>query len=513
MDINNAALKNILETYSQITTLSEIASLLEWDMNVNLPPSGAQTRAKQSAFLTEQLANQWQDPSLLHSLSDLIADSSNLSELEQAIVRVLDRASKVYRLIPKEIIIEQSRVTSEAFMAWQSAKHSGNFTEFEPHLDKIIDLSKTIADHLGYQDNPYDALLDLYDQGLTAATCKQVFGQIQKPLSQLVQRIKSSHEYQPTSPLIDGHYQFDETKQRHISLFVLQKMGYNFEAGRMDVALHPFSTEIGQGDTRVTTRYLPDDFRSSYNATMHEGGHALYTQGINPKFAGLPLKDELSYAIHESQSRFWENHIGRHPQFVAFMAPIFQATFPDQLGATSTQELVKLFNLVYDSPIRIEADEVSYCLHIIVRFELENDLINQKLKVKDLPEAWNAKVKDYLGIDVSDNRLGVLQDVHWSNGYIGYFPSYALGNLYAAQFTHAMAKSLDLDQLVSQGNLLPILAWLRENIHQYGSRYTADELANRVTGQSLNPTFYLDYLEDKYSKIYSLKSSNLKLLA
>jgi carboxypeptidase Taq len=237
---------------------------------------------------------------------------------------------------------------------------------------------------------------------------------------------------------------------------------------------------------------------------MHEGGHALYTQGISDEYADISLESELSFAIHESQSRFWENQIGRSPEFVRFMTPVFQAFFPEQLAEVGTETMVKVFNIVRPSLIRIEADEVTYCLHIMIRFELENDLMNDRLEVKDLPEAWRAKFKQYLGIEPQNDREGVLQDVHWSKGYIGYFPSYALGNLYAAQFTRQIKKGLDFEKLIGQGELGSIRSWLGENIHQYGSYYTAAELVQRVTGERLNPEYYSQYLEEKFGRIYQL---------
>ncbi len=504
MPITDPSIKKLLQLYQPIKTLQQIAGILDWDMNVNLPAAAGETRGNQNAFLAEQIAHHWHNPDITQLLDRLNDQHDNLSTDEQAVLQSLNHASRFYLKIPIDIVQEHARTTAEAFMVWQQAKTNNDFSLFAPQLEKIVQLTQVIADKLGYQHNPYDALLDLYDQGLTADFCATTFNQLQPQLTNLVARIQKAKNFQPDSPLLSESMLYPEQDQRQLSLFALKKMGYNFSSGRLDTAMHPFSTDLGLGDTRITTRYLPHDFRSSLSASMHEGGHALYTQGINPELADISLESELSFAIHESQSRFWENQVGRSPEFLTFMAPLFQAFFPDQLGQTSPDTFVQLFNQVKPSLIRIEADEVTYCLHILIRFELENDLINQKLAVKDLPEAWRAKFKQYLNTEPTTDAEGVLQDVHWSNGYIGYFPSYALGNLYAAQFTHQLKKELPFNQLLSQGELGSILSWLRTNIHQYGSSRTPDQLVQAITGEPLNPHYFINYLEEKFNTIYQL---------
>jgi carboxypeptidase Taq len=504
MVIKDKAVKRLFELYRPIKMLEEISYLLDWDMNVNLPEAAGETRGNQTAFVAEQIARHWHDEELAKLLGEILGRLDELSELEQAAVRTLEHAGQFYFKVPPAIVVESARTASESFMVWQQAKKENNFALFAPHLEKTLELSRIIADKLGYDHNSYNALLDLYDQGLTADFIATTFRRLQPQLTDLQSRILKAPEYQANSPLLAEDMLYPQSEQRQLSLFILKKMGYDFTSGRMDISTHPFSTGLGMGDVRITTRYLPHDFRSSFAASMHEGGHALYTQGISPELAEISLESELSFAIHESQSRFWENMVGRHPGFIAYMTPLFQAFFPEQLGQTDAATFVKLFNQVESSLIRIEADEVTYALHIMIRFELENDLINQRLKVLELPEAWRAKCKQYLGIEPQTDREGVLQDVHWSNGYIGYFPSYALGNLYAAQFTHQLRQELPFDELVSRGELGSILAWLRENIHQHGSRYSAAELVQRVTGEELNPQYFTDYLEEKFSAIYKL---------
>jgi carboxypeptidase Taq len=290
--------------------------------------------------------------------------------------------------------------------------------------------------------------------------------------------------------------------QKQLALFVLKKIGYDLEAGRMDVSSHPFTDTLGIYDVRITNRYKADNFVESIMVALHEGGHALYDQGVKEEYAGTPLEGGVSLGIQESQSRFWENQIGRSEEFVKFITPILHAFYPEQLSEFDHQTLSRHFNWVTPGLIRVEADEITYNLHIALRFEIENKLINNKIKADDLPEIWRSKMKKYLGVVPETDREGVLQDVHWSGGMFGYFSTYTLGNLYAAQITAKMAKELKIDNLVEKANYGTILSWLRTNIHQYGSLYWPKELIKKVTGEPLNPKYFVDYLQKKYSVIY-----------
>jgi carboxypeptidase Taq len=281
-------------------------------------------------------------------------------------------------------------------------------------------------------------------------------------------------------------------------------MGYDLDAGRMDVSSHPFTDTLDHFDVRITNRYKTGEFRESLMVAMHEGGHALYEQGVSEEYTYTPLDGGVSLGIHESQSRFWENQIGRSLPFIKFMTPIFHAFYPDQLSKVGGEELYTLFNQVKPSLIRTEADEVTYNLHIALRFELEEAMVNDKVKIEDLPEIWREKMKSYLGVVPKTDREGVLQDVHWSHGPLGYFPTYTLGNLYAAQFTNKMKKDIKVSESAEKGELGSILSWLRTNIHQHGSLYMPDELIKKVTHEALNPNYFLEYIKEKYSKIYSL---------
>lgn len=524
MKVTNPKVKKLLEKYKEISLLNKISTTLAWDLNVNLPRKGADARARQIAYLTKIVTEKWTDPEFKKTLESLSGQSptkqgpalqdknSKLTQEEKAIVRNLERSAKFYQKVPKEIIVEFSETTSKAFMVWQEAKKNDKFKDFLPHLTKIVKLCQIVADHLGYRENPYDSLLDLYEPNLTASFCKKIFSRLQPELTKMLKEIGKNLPAGEAGKEVKGeskeeNYPIDD--QRQLSLFVLRKMGYDLEAGRMDVSSHPFTETLGRFDVRITNRYKTSDFTESLMVAMHEGGHALYEQGVSEEYENTPLDGGISLGIHESQSRFWENQIGRSYSFLKFMTPIFHAFYPNQLSKSGTEELFLLFNKVKPSLIRTEADEVTYNLHVALRFEIENGPINGKIKTKDLPEIWRDKMKKYLGIVPKTDREGVLQDVHWSYGSFGYFPTYTLGNLYAAQIATRLCQDFGgqakIDEIVEHGELGTILSWLRSNIHQYGSLYYPDELSKKITGEILAPSYYLTYIKNKFSKIYSLK--------
>lgn len=504
MIISNPKLKRLVQKYRQIRLLGQTRALLDWDLNVNLPPKAAQERADQSAYLAELVVDRWMEPEFRRLMDQVKNKKTSLNKEEKAIVRNLEEGARYYFNVPKKIIVEFEETSSKAFMSWKKAKEEDRFTNFLPDLKKLIKLSQIVAQHLGFKSNPYDALLNLYEPGLTTKKCRQIFNQLQPELTKILKKIQKSDHYQAKSGLVSGKLSYPKETQRQLTQFVLKRMGYDFASGRMDVSPHPFTTELSRHDVRVTTWYHQSDFRDSLSAAMHEGGHALYEQGVDIIYSSTPLASGVSLGIHESQSRFWENQVGRNPQFLKFLMPTIQAFYPDQLGQVGEERIIRLFNQVKPSLIRVEADEVTYNLHIALRFQLEEGLINDKIRAKDLPDLWRQKMKQFLGIEPKTDREGALQDVHWSYGSFGYFPTYTLGNLYAAQFAKKMEEDLDLDQLVGQGELGTILAWQREKIHQHGSLYWPDELIKRVTGEGLRVKYFLEYLQEKYKKIYDL---------
>lgn len=501
MKLKNLVVKKLGEKYKTISLLDNISAVLGWDLNVNLPQKAAEERGQQASFITNLITDVFNDK----EFKDLLQASysqKNLTQEEKGILRNLTKASHYFLSIPKEIIAEKSKTTSEAYVAWQKAKQDDKFADFLPHLKKLIELDQIIAGHLGYEENPLDALLDLHEPNLTASFCKKNIVTLQPALTKLIKSIEKKENFGNAPQLISGQLNYPIDAQRQLTQFISEKMGYDTEAGRIDVSAHPFTSSLGRQDVRITNFYKATDFRDSFSSTMHETGHALYEQNIDETYNQTPLEYGTSYGIHEALSRFWENQIGKNPHFLTFMTPLFQAFFPDQLKKTNEETFIKLFNLVRPGFIRIEADELTYTLHIILRFEIEDALINDKLKPKDLPEAWRAKMKKYLGVVPKTDREGVLQDMHWAGGSFGYFPAYALGNLYASQFLHFMKKEVAVDSELEKGHLGSVLYWLNENVHKYGSLYWPEDLVKVVTGESLDSKYFLNYLNEKYSKIY-----------
>ncbi len=504
MSKKSKEMDTLLTAYKEISLLNKINSLLGWDLNVNLPEKGAEERAQQTAYLTKLISDKWLDEEFKDLVEESDESDKSLSEEERAMVRNLKHEGKFYFKVPQKVIVEFSEETSKAFMAWQKAKKEDNFKDFEPHLKKLVKLNQLIADHLGFKENKYDALLDLFEPGLTTKEVAAVFNELQPELTMLLKNIQKSKTYNINPDLIDGTRTYPVDDQRQLSLFVLRRMNYDLDAGRMDVSSHPFTDTLGAFDVRITNRYKSTDFIESIMVAMHEGGHALYEQGIEPEYSVTPLEGGVSLGIHESQSRFWENQIGRSEAFAKFLTPILHAFYPEALSDFGAETFYRAFNQVKPGLVRVEADEVTYNLHIALRFEIEQGLVNDKMNAADLPEIWRAKMEKYLGVVPDTDREGVLQDVHWSHGMMGYFPTYTLGNLYAAQFTDTMEKEFNLNDLIEKGELGTVLSWLRTNIHQYGGLYWPKELVKKVTGKPLNAKYFTDYLRKKYTALYSL---------
>lgn len=417
---------------------------------------------------------------------------------QQAFLRVFGRNYARAVKIPRRLVTDMAQTTSRAQAAWIKAREADDFSVFQPHLEKIVELTLEKAEALGYPEQPYDALLDEFEPGMRASQVEEVFADLKTELTPLVKRITDA---QKTDDSVRSRG-FSAAGQREFSLHLLRQMGYDFERGRLDESAHPFTTSLGGNDVRVTTRYHEDDLFSSIFGTIHEGGHGLYELGIDPAYHGSCLGEGTSLGIHESQSRTWENLVGRSLPFWQHFFPELQRIFPEKLSDFDAEGFGRAVNKVRPSLIRIEADEVTYSLHVILRFELELALVNKKLAVKDLPEAWNDLMEQLLGIRPPSDADGVLQDVHWSMGAIGYFPTYALGNLYGAQFLSRMQQDMpDLDTRIEAGDLMSIRRWQQENIHRHGSVYTAPELIRRVSGEPLNPRFFIDYLERKFSRL------------
>ncbi|MCK5126535.1 MAG: carboxypeptidase M32 [candidate division Zixibacteria bacterium] len=478
-------------------------ALLEWDHQVNMPPKSAETRAEMTSYLAGMMHEKFVDPKvgeLISSVesSDLVKDpesiiAANIRELRHQ----YDKETK----LPKELVEEFEKTTALAHGIWAEARKNNDFKTFEPALKKIVDLTKQKAEAYGYEGEPYNALLDNYEPGATTAEVADVFEKLRVELVELLAKIKDAPN-QPDGSIIERPY--DVKNQQIFGELVAKTMGYDFDEGRLDIATHPFTTAFGPGDTRITTRYNPNRLNDALFGTIHEAGHALYEMGLKKKENfGMPVGDSASLGIHESQSRMWENMVGRSKPFWNYFFPIAQSMFRESLGHVSFDEFYAAVNYVAPSYIRVEADEVTYNLHILLRFEMERAILNGDIKIADVPGEWNSRFEKYFGIKVDNDANGCLQDVHWSAGLMGYFPTYTLGNIYAAQFYAQANKDIpDLEQRVERGDLLTLREWLRENIHQHGQRYRANDLCKRITGEGLSHKPMMDYMNKKFAEVY-----------
>jgi carboxypeptidase Taq len=495
--------------YHELHELSKTCSayqsiqyLLEWDQETYMPSQAADFRATQCALIAghgHKLRTSPKFSQLLKQLINLesgqISDPS-LSDPQKAALREWRRDFMKAVKLPISFVKTMALTSSQACHAWSLAKKESNFKAFAPFLEKIVKLNQKKAKLLGYTDHPYDALLDLYEPDMTSHRLTQLFDRLKIALSSLVKK---------TTGPIDNRFlkqEFSPEVQMQFGKKLLRSMGFNPESSRLDISSHPFCCPISPYDTRMTTRIHSEDLMSNIFSVIHEGGHGLYHQGLPIESFGSPLAESVSLGIDESQSRFWETRIGRSLPFWKYFYPELQQAFP-QLKAVTLEQFYPAINIVQPSFIRVEADEVTYGLHVIIRFEIEKALIEGSLRVKDLPKVWNEKMHDYLGITPANDAQGCLQDIHWSLGMMGYFPTYVLGNLYASQFFTQFEKAHpDWQARVAKGDLAFINQWLHTHIHQWGRHYTPDELAERITGRPLDETAFVNYLTEKYQAIY-----------
>jgi len=494
------ALKNKLK---DIHNLNAAAAVLGWDQQVNMPPGGAEARAEQLATLSKLAHEMFTTDEIGELLTDLSAAGFEYDSDEASLVRIARRDYDQARKLPPKLVEEMSKTFSLGQQIWMKARAGKDFSQFQEILQKIVGLNIQLAEALGYEDNIYDALLDQFEPGMKTAEVAAVFAELKETLVPLVQDIVKNKDR------VDGtvlEQEFDEQTQWDFGLIPLQAIGFDMQRGRQDKSTHPFTTSFSANDVRVTTRVYKNRFVTALFGTLHEGGHALYEQNIAPDLDGSILAGGTSLGVHESQSRLWENVVGRSLEFWQFYYPKLQEFFPAQLKNESLETFHRAINKVEPGFIRVEADEVTYNMHIFLRFELEQDLISGRLKGADLPDAWNAKMESYLGLTPPDDALGVLQDIHWSSGAIGYFPTYSLGTVLSLQFYIQALKDIpDLPQQFARGEFALLFDWFRENIHRHGRKFTANELIERVTGaKRIEAGPYLDYIQRKYTKIYGL---------
>ncbi|WP_127585589.1 carboxypeptidase M32 [Paenibacillus koleovorans] len=496
-----AEFRNLIK---KMKSYEEALGVMYWDLRTGAPRKGMENRSQVIGDLSGELFRMSVSEEMSGYLEQLLEPQTfeQLDEVNRKIVKECKKEYDRSKKIPPEKYQAYVVLTSQAESIWEDVKPKSDFAAFAPYLEKIVAYNREFIDLWGYTGHPYNTLLDMYEPGMTVDQLDQVFGELRRKLVPLVSAIQQS----PNKPHRSFLEQpFDIELQKKFSRYILNEMGYDFEAGRLDESAHPFATGLNPGDVRITTRYLPNDVTSALFGTIHEGGHALYEQNISPDLIGTPLCTGTSMGIHESQSRFWENMIGRSIGFWKRYYPQLQQHYPERLSKVPVEIFYRGINEVRPSLIRIEADELTYNLHIMIRYELEKELFSGTLEVQDLPEAWNRKYKDYLGVEPANDGEGVLQDVHWSGGSFGYFPSYSLGNMYAAQIRNTLKQQMpDFEDKIERGELLPIKEWLVERIYKYGKSLTPSEIIQSVTGEPLNPAYLVAYFEEKYKDIYRL---------
>ncbi|HEY47114.1 MAG: carboxypeptidase [Anaerolineae bacterium SM23_ 63] len=488
----------------EIFDLDAVVSVLEWDQQTYMPSGGAQVRAMQIATVYRLWHENLTGDEFSATLEAAKEETANLDpdSDEVRIIRHMKREVDQWRKVPSEWVGEFKRTTTLAHQAWEEARANDDFAHFQTHLEEIVKLRQQYSEFFAPFDHPYDPLLDYFEPGMKTSDVKAVFNELRPRQVELVREIAERG-----SPVDDSvlRQDYDVSKQWDFGVEVIKALGYDFNRGRQDRAAHPFTTSFGIGDVRITTRFDPKYLGTALFGTIHEAGHAMYDQGVSPSLDRTDLITGASYGVHESQSRMMENLVGRsRPFWVAFF-PRLQKYFPSQLGEVDMESFYRAINKVEPSLIRVEADEATYNLHIMLRFEIEIALAENKLSVADLPEVWNSKMEEYLDLTPPNDAKGVLQDVHWSSGYIGYFATYSLGNLMASQFWAKMEEDIpDLTNQIERAQFTEMLNWLRENIHQHGAKFEPLELLQRVTGNTLSVEPYLHYLSGKYEDIYKL---------
>ncbi len=504
-------LENLTAHLSEIQRINSAASVLSWDQETYMPAGGGVARAEQIATLQglahQKLVSADMERLLGQSLDltngvPLDHDGELWDESAQALLREVWRDYSRAKKLPSDFVVTLSRECSLAQQVWAEAKEENAFARFLPNLRTVLSLKREEAEYLGYVDSPYNALLDLYEPGATIAGLRPLLAELKARLVPLLKRIQNSAIRIDDSIL---YHAYDTTRQLEFGRLVLIRMGYDFERGRLDLSAHPFTASFHPTDVRLTTRVHEHDLPSCLFSCIHEGGHGLYDQGLDPHHYGTPLGDSVSLGIHESQSRLWENCVGRSRAFWRFFYPVLQQTFHHQLRQVELEDFYAGINRVKPSFIRVEADELTYNLHVMLRVEVEQDLIEGRTRPDDLPEIWNTKMNEYLGIVPTTDTEGVLQDVHWSLGAFGYFPTYTLGNLYAVQFyDQARMEIPHLEDEIAAGQLSVLRRWLEQKIHRWGRMFTPERLSQRVTGRSVSPEPFLRYVERKYGELYQL---------
>ncbi|MFC7204667.1 carboxypeptidase M32 [Haloferax namakaokahaiae] len=493
-----SAYDRLLAKYKRVANIQNAAGLLSWDQQVIMPDEGTPARSQQMSTLSA-LSHELLTDDEFGDLLDEV-EASDLSDEEADVVRELRRDYERAARVPSELVEQISAASSEAIPSWKEAKAEDDFSKFAPHLEKHVELKREYAEYIDPDRDAYEVLFEDYEPCLPLDQAEEILAEVREVLVPMIADIRES-DVELAVDAFKGDYPADE--QEELARDALSTLGYPWERGRLDTAPHPFSSGT-QFDARVTTRYDESDPLGSLFSTIHEFGHALYTLGLPDEHYGTPLGESRNLSVHESQSRLWENHVGRSKSFWEHFMPTFSEHFPD-IDAT-VEEAYEAANQVYeDNFIRVEADELTYHLHIVIRFELERALISGELDVEDVPEAWNDKYEEYLGIRPETDTEGCLQDIHWAYGNFGYFPTYSLGSIMAAQLFASASEDIDdLDEKIAAGEFADLREWLRENVHQRGRRYETNDLVKLATGDDFAADDFLDYVDAKYSALYNL---------
>ena len=492
-------LQELKTLLTEVDDIYSAASLLYWDQATYMPPGGAAARGRQMATLQQIAHTKFSDATIGQLLSDLLSYEESLpyDSDEASLIRITRRNYDRAVRVPADFMAKMSLHRTASYNAWAIARSENNFAAVQPYLEKTLEICQEYANFFPGYDHIADPLIDGADYGMKATSMRSLFSQLREKLVPIVEAIVS----QPVADDTCLRQSFSEAEQLDFSLKLIEQLGFDFNRGRQDKTLHPFMTNFSIGDVRITTRIRENDLNEGLFSTIHEMGHALYEQGINPKYEGTPLAGGTSSGVHESQSRLWENQVGRSRNFWKFFYPQLQEVFPHQLGDVSLETFYRAINKVSRSLIRTDSDEVTYNLHVMIRFDLELELLEGKLAVRDLPEAWNQRYKSDLGVVPKNDSEGVMQDVHWYTGTIGgMFQGYTLGNIMSAQFFAAALKANpEIPAQIEQGNCHTLHNWLKENIYQHGSKYTAAELVKRVTGKELSIEPFIQYIQHKFS--------------
>ena len=497
------SLEFIYKQQKELSVLGGIGALLGWDHMTYMPPAGATERSEQTALLSRLSHEIVISDEFWKHITRLSKNIDDLDKKDRNVVSRLEKDVEKARKIPSDFVERMAKITTFAYQAWENARAKNEFKIFAPNLEKIIDLEKEYCDYIKLPGPSYNSLLDDYEEGMTVKKLEQEFSFLESKLVEILEKIKSSQIYEKQKK---PNIKLESEKQKKLCNLIYEKMNLSKQRARIDISTHPFTTSIGNDDVRITTNYEHENPLFSFFSTVHEAGHALYELGMpRNDYKDTVISDSPSLGLHESQSRFWENMIARNYNFWEYFLPIFKKMSSNGFSHFDLEQWYKLVNQVRPSLIRVEADELTYCLHVILRFEIEVGLMSDKINVSELPEIWNEKMDKLLAITPRNDKEGVLQDMHWSGGSFGYFPTYAIGTIYASQlFKKLSEENPRLHGEIKQGNFKNILDWLDNKVHRYGRLMTSDEIIKKACGEGLNSKAFVNYLKEKYYKIYEV---------